>query len=219
MITDATPMITPMSVRMERILLAQRDCSASLNASISCMIPLVFRPKTISGSSWINALRACAGSTSSVRKLRCPGGRRTPPGSPQIVCAPVFILTGRAPFSPQFAPTRSTRRLAWFTQSARRRFRMQMRAGGIILAFALYSPMMHCACILFGHSVCRGGNGRVRRSDGGGIDQEVLAELGEVAVPKRPVFGAVRGEGIAGAAQDLVPDVLRLPQVELEGQL
>src|SRR5579864_1692552 len=39
-ITEDTPIITPSSVRMERSLLAQRDCSASRNASISCMMSL-----------------------------------------------------------------------------------------------------------------------------------------------------------------------------------
>src|SRR5580658_7789771 len=38
MITEATPMTTPMSVRMERSLLAQRDWSASLKASVNCIV-------------------------------------------------------------------------------------------------------------------------------------------------------------------------------------
>src|SRR6266567_2822869 len=39
-ITEPTAIITPSSVRIERSLLDHRDCSASLNASISCMISL-----------------------------------------------------------------------------------------------------------------------------------------------------------------------------------
>ena len=42
MITDATPMTTPISVRMVRILLPHRDCSASLKASRSGMILNVY---------------------------------------------------------------------------------------------------------------------------------------------------------------------------------
>ena len=37
MMTDATPMMTPSSVRMLRILFAHSDCSASLKASLRGM--------------------------------------------------------------------------------------------------------------------------------------------------------------------------------------
>ena len=40
MITEATPITTPISVRMERSLLPHSDCSASLKASISFMVSL-----------------------------------------------------------------------------------------------------------------------------------------------------------------------------------
>ena len=42
MITEATPITTPISVRMVRILLAHSDCSASLKASRSGMILNVY---------------------------------------------------------------------------------------------------------------------------------------------------------------------------------
>src|ERR1017187_4843781 len=38
MMTEATPMTTPMSVRMLRSLLLHRDCRASLKASVNCMV-------------------------------------------------------------------------------------------------------------------------------------------------------------------------------------
>jgi gluconate 2-dehydrogenase gamma chain len=43
MMTEATPITTPISVRMVRILLPHSDCSASLKASLKSMIPAFYR--------------------------------------------------------------------------------------------------------------------------------------------------------------------------------
>jgi hypothetical protein len=40
MMSEETAMTTPSSVRMERILLAHKDCSASLTASLKSMVLL-----------------------------------------------------------------------------------------------------------------------------------------------------------------------------------
>src|ERR1700675_2942357 len=55
MMTEATPITTPISVRMERSLFPHRDCSASRKASISGMIPLSVSElgPPISGAGWL----------------------------------------------------------------------------------------------------------------------------------------------------------------------
>ena len=45
MITEATPITTPISVSTVRILLPHSDCSASLKASINCIVLLSFLPR------------------------------------------------------------------------------------------------------------------------------------------------------------------------------
>ena len=55
MITEATPMTTPISVRIERSLLPQSDCSASLKASISFIIQLSWK------RAWGNGLGKSSG--------------------------------------------------------------------------------------------------------------------------------------------------------------
>src|ERR1035438_8947891 len=50
MITEATPITTPIKVRMERSLLPHRDCSASLKASISFIASLFPRNATYAGN-------------------------------------------------------------------------------------------------------------------------------------------------------------------------
>ena len=52
-----------------------------------------------------------------------------------------------------------------------------------------------------------------------GVDRQTLAQLAEILFPLRPLFVFERRKRVAGAAQNLVPDVLRLPQVQLKGQL
>src|SRR6185437_14497873 len=52
-----------------------------------------------------------------------------------------------------------------------------------------------------------------------GVDAQAGSKLIEVALPCGAFFIGQRRERAVGGAQNLVPDVLRLPQIQLEGQL
>ena len=66
-------------------------------------------------------------------------------------------------------------------------------------------------------SVAGGDGGQVLHANGLGIDGEAHSQLAETLVPEGAIFGRERREGITGRAQDLVPDVLRLPEVQFKG--
>ena len=63
------------------------------------------------------------------------------------------------------------------------------------------------------------GDDFVLRGDAGEVDGETGGELVEALVPFGPFVLAVRGEAAGGRAQNFIPDVLCLPEVQLDGQL
>ena len=61
MMTEATPITTPMRVRMERSLLAHSDCSASLKASLNCMALLSFAEPAMPLRTFVQGMPANVG--------------------------------------------------------------------------------------------------------------------------------------------------------------
>src|SRR5579863_908409 len=68
-------------------------------------------------------------------------------------------------------------------------------------------------------SVASGCHCRILLTDRRGVDREARAQLVEVPFPLRPLCQAQRANGKRAGAQNLIPDVLRLPQVQLKRHL